>query len=312
MTTIILQLSPATLVGDLAGSGPLAEALRALVLGVVQGLTEFLPISSSGHLILFSKFAGWPDQGLAFDIAANTGTLAALVLYFRRDLLKIVRGGAAGLKATSSGGELPLLLWLLIATVPVAAAGLLAADWVAEEGRNPRLIAITSIMFGILLWIADRKAKHADSLEGARSPLRALSESGDDDGGDEASFRARLSLKDAVAMGIAQAIALVPGTSRSGAVMTAGLFRSFDRTSAARLAFLMAIPVGILVAAKNAIDLLATSESVAWGAMGIGFVSAAVCGYLVIALLLEWLKHRGLGPFVLYRIALGVALLILA
>ncbi len=273
---------------------PTAELWRAAVLGLVQGLTEFLPISSSAHLILFPRLVGWPDQGLAFDIAANTGTLAALLVYFGRDLVQEL--GALGRR---SAGKMnapgwPLLLWLAVATVPVGIFGLLLSDWVAGDARNPQLIAVTSIGFGLLLWWADILASRPGFAKRDQE--------------------AALGWTDALLLGVAQAVALIPGTSRSGAVMTAGLFQRFDRPAAARLSFLMAIPVGVLVAGKDIVDLLSQfgrGDTVAWAPLVVGFLTAGVSGFLVIALLLEWLKSRSLRVFVFYRVALGIALLVL-
>jgi len=272
------------------------EVLRSAVLGLIQGLTEFLPISSSAHLILLPKLLEWPDQGLAFDIAANTGTLVALLLYFRTDISGV-------LLRRSSNGEpgVPLLRWLMLATVPVGVVGLLTADWIGGEARNPRLIAATSIGFGVLLWLADGLVRRSRSQVAGGKWERFGQRSVD----------SPLGLRDAIVLGLAQAIALVPGTSRSGAVLTAGLVSGFDREAAARLAFLMAIPVGFLVAAKDIVTFTSSAEPVAWTPLFVGFACAAISGYVVISLLLEWLKVRGLMPFVVYRIALGIGILVL-
>lgn len=273
------------------------EIWRSIVLGLVQGLTEFLPISSSAHLILLPRLVGWPDQGLAFDIAANTGTLAALVVYFRHDLVQLLRRPARDPGLSAEPG-LPLLPWLLIATVPVGLFGLVAADWIAQDLRSPRVIAVTTLVFGVLLWFADRV--------GARPGRRVLAEHDQAPGGGESP-----TWLDAMVLGVAQAVALIPGASRSGIVMTAGLFAGFDRTSSARLAFLMAIPVGALVAFKDLMDVVGSGASASWGSLVVGFVTSAVSGYAVIALLLGWLQRRSLGVFVAYRLILGMVLVVL-
>lgn len=275
----------------------LTEIWRSVVLGLVQGLTEFLPISSSAHLILFPRLVGWPDQGLAFDIAANTGTLAALVVYFRADLARLLRRPARDAAGASTPG-LTLLPWLMIATVPVGLFGWVAAEWIADDLRNPKVIAVTTVLFGVLLWVADRL--------GDRPLRRVLAE--------RAEVReetAALTWLDAAVLGVAQAIALIPGTSRSGIVMTAGLFAGFDRASAARLAFLMAIPVGALVAFKDVLDLIGSGATASWSSLMVGFLASAVSGYMVIAMLLEWLQRRSLGIFVAYRLILGLVLVAL-
>lgn len=274
---------------------PAAE-WRALVLGVIQGITEFLPVSSAAHLILAPRLLGWPDQGLTFDIAANTGTLCAVLVYFRRDLASIVTSWWRApppppLGTTADGPEdhrvdaARLGPWLLLGTVPAAIAGVLVADWVATEGRDPRLIAWTTVVFGVLLLIADRRAS---------SPGRPVSS---------------LRWRDALWMGCAQALALAPGVSRSGVTMTAGLFVGLSRGGAARASFLLSVPVGLLVAAKDCLDMLQGEvPREALAPLVIVTVVSAIVGYLVIAFLLRFLRSRSLLVFVAYRLALGVAL----
>jgi undecaprenyl-diphosphatase len=261
--------------------------LRAVVLALVQGVTEFLPISSSAHLILVPYLLGWPDQGLSFDIATNTGTLLAVVLYFRRDLAALARGLLRPAEHGEVEGMPPRrLLWALaLGTVPVAAAGLAFHDWIATAGRDPLIIAATSIGFGVLLWAADHWGPRRREL-------------------------GSLTLADAVLVGLAQALALVPGTSRSGVTMTAALALGYRRPAAARFSFLLAIPVGVLA---TGYDLL----KVATGgvppddllAMAVGMVVSAVSAYLVIGALLAWLERQTMTPFVVYRVALGLVIL---
>jgi len=256
------------------------SAGRAILLGVLQGLTEFLPISSSAHLILAPRLLGWADQGLQFDIALHVGSLLALLLYFRRDLAAMTRA-----PDPAAPGPAPrLVLLLLLGTVPVAVAGLLLQEVVATVARDPRVIATTSIVFGLLLGIADRMAAPRRSLAGMRAG-------------------------DALLIGGAQALALVPGTSRSGATITAGLFLGFDRATAARFSFLLSVPALLLVTAKDALDLV-TGQAPAGGLgmMALGLAAAAVSSYLVVAGLLAWLRRGGLWGFAIYRVALGIAI----
>ncbi|MEZ5314417.1 MAG: undecaprenyl-diphosphate phosphatase [Thermoanaerobaculia bacterium] len=262
---------------------------QAAILALVQAVTEFLPISSSGHLILMPRLLGWADQGLEFDIATNTGTLLAVMLYFRDDLLKMARALPASL--TSAGRaerpEARLLFALALGTIPAAVVGLLAKDWIATYGRDPRLIAATAIFYGGWLIYADR----------AGTKIR-----GEDGFG----------VREALLIGGAQALALVPGTSRSGITMTAALLLGFARPAAARFSFLLSVPIGLLVAANQLKDLvLGEPLGVAPLPLGIGIAVAAAAGFAVIALFLAWIRRRPLAPFGWYRIALGIALLLL-
>lgn len=268
--------------------------LQALVLALVQGITEFLPISSSAHLILAPYLFGWRDQGLVFDVATNTGTLAAVMVYFRRDLAGLLRALAAEL-AGRGGGTVEgmpagrLALALAIGTVPVALAGLFIDDWVETAGRSALVIAVTSIVFGLALGAADRWGGHRREL-------------------------ALLTLRDALLVGLAQALALVPGTSRSGITMTAALALGYARPAAARFSFLLAIPVGLLVMGWDALQLVTGDGARAhpeWGPLVVGMVASAVSAYVVIGALLAWLRRQTMTPFVVYRLALGVLLLAL-
>ena len=270
-------------------AAPAMTLLQALVLALVQGITEFLPISSSAHLILAPYLFGWPDQGLAFDVATNTGTLLAVVVYFRHDLASLasslreaLRGGPAGTVEGMPAGR--FVAALAVGTVPVAVAGLLLQGWVATSGRSAIVIAVTSILFGLALGAADRAGRRSRGLAG-------------------------LTLLDALLVGLAQAAALVPGTSRSGITMTAALALGFDRPTAARFSFLLAIPVGVLATAWDVLRMVrqgGAGEELA--PMLVGLVGAAVAAYLVIGALLAWLRRQTMTPFVVYRVVLGLVL----
>lgn len=280
--------------------------LHAVVLALVQGVTEFLPISSSAHLVLVPYFLGWPDQGIGFDIATNTGTLLAVVIYLRHEVARVTMAGlrsAAALVGWGAGssdeggaaGEAGLgrrlshdarLAWAIaFGTVPVAVAGLLAYRLVASAARNPLVIASTSIGFGLLLWWADRAGARRRALES-------------------------LTWWDAAVVGVAQALALIPGTSRSGITITAGLGQGFTREDAARFSFLLYIPVGVLAAARQLLEVVTEGFHVASvGPTLVGFAVSAVSAYLAIGALLAWVRRQSLTVFVVYRVLLGVIIL---
>lgn len=261
--------------------------IQAVILAVVQGVTEFLPISSSGHLILVPYFLGWRDQGLSFDIATNTGTLLAIVAYFHRDLRDLIVGFFTG-RPRSGDGEFaprPMAWNLVLGTIPAGLAGLLFHDWIATQARNPLLIAGTTLFYGLLLLAADRIGRQTRGV------------------GD-------VIWRDALIIGIAQALALVPGTSRSGITITAALLLGFGRPAAARFAFLLSVPVSVLVALKDVKDLVENPVGTAELAMmGIGLSVSAIVGYAVIAWLLTWLRRRSLTAFVVYRVLLAALIL---
>jgi undecaprenyl-diphosphatase len=272
--------------------------LQAIVLALVQGITEFLPISSSAHLVLVPHVFGWPDQGLGFDVATNTGTLVAVVAYFRRELWELlvaglrslVPGGTDAEEAAAEGKRLTRdarLAWaVVLGTIPVGIAGLLAHDWIESAGRDPWIIAATSIGFGLLLWWADRAGARRREL-------------------------GSLGWWDAAVVGLAQALALVPGTSRSGITITAGLFRGFTREEAARFSFLLYVPVGVLAAGKEAWDALHEGAGLAASGLGpvlVGFALSGVAAYLTIGALLAWVRKASLTVFVVYRVVLGLVI----
>jgi undecaprenyl-diphosphatase len=262
------------------------DLFQAFVLAVLQGLTEFLPISSSAHLILPSQLFGWPDQGQAFDVMVHLGTLAAVVIYLARDIRPMVTEGLNQLRRRG-GGENSRLGWLVVAaTMPSIVCGLFLNDIADTYLRSASIIAFTTIFFGVLLWIADQSAREKHSL-------------------------LKMSLWAALLIGVAQAVALIPGTSRSGITMTAALLLGFDRTSAARFSFLMSIPV-ILAAACLKIITLASGEAggvtdpvVLMLAALVSFASALTC----IALFMKFIERTGFMPYVVYRLLLGMLLI---
>jgi undecaprenyl-diphosphatase len=260
---------------------------QAIILGIVQGLTEFLPVSSSGHLILVPYFLHWPDQGLGFDIATNTGTLIAILAFFHRDVRDLITGFLTNAPRSRDGEFIPRpLAWaIVIGTIPAGITGLLAKHWIETYARNPLLIAGTTLFYAILLFVADRVGRKERLLD-------------------------QVTLTDGLIVGCAQALALIPGTSRSGITITAALLLGFARPAAARFIFLLTIPISILAAGKEAKDLLAAGVGRAeLVPMAIGLVVSAVVGYVVIAWLLSWLRRRDLTVFVVYRVLLAMVIL---
>lgn len=266
--------------------------IEAIVLGVVQGISEFLPISSSAHLILTSRYLGWSDQGLAFDMAANTGSLLAVVTYLRRELRHIAEGLRQWLTSTGAArsrgftAARPAVL-LTLATVPVGVAGLAGHDLIARVAREPTMIGATSIVFGLLLWWADARPRGNRFLSDVSIPMVLI-------------------------IGLAQALALLPGTSRAGVTLTAALFLGIDRGTAVRFSFLLAVPVGVLVAGKQTVELTLQRpdvESVALGSLALGMTVAGVAAYAAIRWLVRWVGGQDLTGFVAYRLMLGVLIL---
>jgi undecaprenyl-diphosphatase len=250
---------------------------RAIVLGILQGLGEFLPISSSGHLIVAPWLFGWPDSGLSFDVALHLGTLVAVAAAFWRDWLRLI---TAFLRALPTGRVLEdpdsrLLVYLALASMPGAVAGLLLEKWAETVFRSPALVATMMAMMGLVLWLADRHAN------------RATGES--------------VSLRDALLIGSAQALAIVPGTSRSGATIATALFLGHRREGAARFSFLLALPITAGAALVKVPQLF--REAVDHGPVLAGMLAAALSGFLAIRLLLRYVRTRNYTPFVSYRLA---------
>lgn len=257
--------------------------MHIILLAVMQGLTEFLPISSSAHLILLPELSGWADQGLAFDVSVHVGTLTAVVWYFRHDLRVMLRDWFASLLARKNVGESRLAWAVGLGTIPVGLAGLLFQHQVETALRSPTVIAWATLIFGLLLWWADAQGKRQRSEHS-------------------------IGWRDVVVIGVAQAVALIPGTSRSGITMTAGLMMGLTREAAARFSFLLSIPVIVLAGGLNGLELLESSTPVDWSALGMGALFSAVSAYICIHLFLKMLERIGMLPFVIYRIALAAVL----
>jgi undecaprenyl-diphosphatase len=252
--------------------------LQSAVLGLVQGLTEFLPVSSSGHLILVPRLLGWPDQGLAFDAAIHLGTLLALLVYFHAELRGMLRGA-----------DRRLALLLLFATVPAGAAGLVFERLIEARLRSPFVVAASLIVWAFVMAAADRRA--------ARRLRATASES-------------QVGWGPGMAVGVAQALALIPGTSRSGITITAGLFAGMNRPTAARFAFLLSIPITAVAGGHKLLALLGSGLDPALaGSLAVGLVASFAAGLLAVWLLVRFLQRRTLWPFVVYRCALGLVIL---
>jgi undecaprenyl-diphosphatase len=256
--------------------------VHALVLGIVQGVTEFLPISSSGHLILVPAILGWPDQGLAFDAAVHLGTALALLCYFGPQLVSIATG-----ILTRRERDWRLVLALVAGTVPAAVAGILLEKVIETRFRGPIPVALATIVWGLVLWWADRQA--------ARATTRELGDVG---------------IARGFGIGLAQILALFPGTSRSGITMTAGLAGGLDRPTAARFAFLLGLPITAGAGLLKTVSLL--RHGLAGGeaaALAIGLIASFVAGLAAVWFLIRYLQRRTLGVFVVYRVILGVVIL---
>lgn len=262
------------------------DIIHVIVLALIQGITEFLPISSSAHLILPKEVLDWPDQGLAFDVAVHVGTLSAVLLYFRRDVGALIMGWGQSVigKGTNEDGR---LAWFIaLATIPAGLFGLVMNDFIEAHLRSISVIASTTILFGLLLAIADRK-------------------------GDQASQSlVNMTISAALVIGVAQAFALIPGTSRSGITITAALLLGFSRVESARFSFLLSIPVIVLSGGYKGVSLIGQS-GVDWASIILGIALSAVSAYVCIYYFLSFINRIGMMPFVVYRMVLGGILLAL-
>jgi undecaprenyl-diphosphatase len=260
---------------------------QAIILGIVQGLAEFLPISSSAHLALIPWVFGWQDPGLAFDVALHWGTLAAILAVFWQDWIRFI---SAGLFNKGDANDRRLFWALVVSSVPGAIAGKLLDKWAEENLRAPLLIACTLAVMGVLLWVADRAGRKDRDLS-------------------------QMTLGRAFSIGVAQAAALIPGVSRSGSTITLGLFENFNREEIARFSFLMSTPIifgaGLVKLPHMIRDMRTGQSDLTWAALGAGFVAAAVVGVLVIRWMLAWLRTRTYLVFAGYRIALAAVIVVL-
>ncbi len=257
-----------------------------IILAIIQGITEFLPISSSAHLLLPSIILGWKEQGLAFDVAVHLGSLTAVIIYFRHDLISMTRAWFGQMFTGQASEASRLAWWLIWATLPAVFMGYFGKSLVELYARSGLVIAITTIGFGLLLWWADRAAKQTLVLS-------------------------KLGWKKAVFIGLFQVLALIPGTSRSGITITAGLLLGLDREAAARFSFLLSIPVILGASILLFMELLGSPADVDWTMLSVGAALSFVSAYTCIYLFLSWINRIGMLPFVIYRLVLGFFLLLL-
>jgi undecaprenyl-diphosphatase len=263
--------------------------VQIIVLAIIQGMTEFLPVSSSAHLILGSRVFSWPDQGLVFDVATHLGTLLAVLVYFRKDLADMFRACLRTNTGHNSKDEAlarRMVVMLIVASIPALLVGALTYELVENYLRDMRVIAWATIGFGLLLWWADTKGGTARQLKD-------------------------LKINSAVLIGLAQMLALIPGTSRSGITITVGRMLGYDADSAARFSFLLSIPIIGAAGAYGAVRVAAGQAAINWSEFLLAVVLSAVTGWICISIFLALLKRVGLLPFVFYRLFLGLVLLYL-
>ena len=265
------------------------STLEAIVLGIVQGLTEFLPISSTAHLRIVPAFLGWEDPGAAFTAVTQLGTMAAVLLYFREDLVRIARAWLRSLREPALRRELNARLgwYIVLGTIPIGFFGLLFKDQVENGARDLYVIGTALIVLGLVLLLAERVGTRERQIE-------------------------EIDGRDGFAIGFAQALALIPGVSRSGATITAGLFRGLDRPAAARFSFLLSIPAVVLSGLLELGSILSDDEGQHTSLFGLALATllAFVVGYASIAFLLRYLERHSTVVFVVYRVALGTLVLV--
>lgn len=260
---------------------------EAIILGLVQGITEFLPISSSAHIFIVSQLFGWQDPGAAFTAVSQIGTELAVIVFFRRDIARIISAWARSLvkPALRSGIDARMGWYIIVGTIPIAVIGLVFSHQIETAARNLWLVSGTLIGFGIILGVADALGRHRLVL-------------------------ANLNAKDGILFGLGQALALIPGVSRSGATISTGLALGYTREAAARYAFLLAIPAVVASGLYEATK-IGGDSAVEWAPTILATVIAFFTGFAVIAWLLRWVTTRSYLPFVIYRIALGLLLIVL-
>lgn len=260
--------------------------LQIIVLALVQGFSEFLPISSSAHLIMVPIITGWQDQGLAFDVAVHVGTLMAVMMYFKKEIKSMTIDWSASCIQRKRVGESPLAWAVILGTIPVCIVGLLFHDFIDTALRSPMVIAYTTLGFGALLWLADVKGSQKRDEHG-------------------------LTWKDVLIIGMAQAVALIPGTSRSGITMTAALLLGLTRTAAARFSFLLSIPAILASGSYKSLQLIKSDALVNWSEILLGVALSGIIAYACIHVFLKLLERVGMMPFVIYRFALGIVLIVM-
>lgn len=258
------------------------ELFQAIILAILQGITEFLPVSSSAHLILLPKLLGWVDQGLAFDVAVHVGTLLAVIIFLRTELIKIIPAWLKGWAsfAWNKDGQLGWLV--VIATIPVGLAGLVLGDVIETSLRSATVIALATFVFAVFLWWSDRG------------------------GADNKKTMTTLTWRSALLVGVAQAFALIPGTSRSGVTMTAMLALGYERVTAAKFSFLLAVPTIVLSGLFKTAELVTSETAVAWDMLAVGIIVSALIAFWAMHWFISLVTRLGMTPFVIYRFILAI------
>ncbi|MGH1601487.1 undecaprenyl-diphosphate phosphatase [Campylobacter majalis] len=259
------------------------DIIQIIVLALVQGVSEFLPISSSAHLVLVPEIFGWDDQGLAFDVAVHVGTLLAILFYFKDRISKLVGDFLSSIIKRKNVGE-SMLVWAVgFGTIPAGLFGLFAKDYIETYARSPLVIAATTIIFGIILYLADKRVGFKNE--------------------------ANITIKIALIIGVAQALALIPGVSRSGVTISMALLLGFSRITSANFSFLLSIPVILLAGGLKTLDLIKSSNHIAWDEIGLGVLISSVSAYLCVKLFMSLISRMSMTPFVIYRLFLGAILI---
>jgi undecaprenyl-diphosphatase len=262
------------------------DSLQIVILAIVQGLTEFLPISSSAHLVLLPQLLNWTEHGLVFDVAVHFGSLLAVLYYFRHEVRRMLLAWTRSLAGGEANQDSLLAWWVIIGTLPAVAVGFLFQHSIESSLRAPWIVAGASIFFGILLWVADCKStRQRDEYE--------------------------LTLKDVLMIGCCQVLSLIPGTSRSGITITMALFLGLTRQAAARFSFLLAMPVIFASGVLQTVRMVTEVNPISWGELALGIVLSAASAGLCIHYFLRLVERTGMLPFVIYRVLLGILILLL-
>lgn len=259
------------------------DSLQIVILSIVQGLTEFLPISSSAHLVLLPQIIGWADHSLVFDVALHFGSLIAVLYYFRGEVWRMLKSWSRSLAGGDPDQDSLLAWWVIIGTLPAIFVGFLLEGPIEDKLREPWILATASIVFGLLLWFADANARRER---------------------DEYQLR----LKDVLIIGCCQVLALIPGTSRSGITITLGLFLGLTRKASARFSFLLAMPVIFASGVLQSVRMFTEVSPVGWGDLLLGIGLSAISAGLCIHYFLRLVEKLGMLPFVAYRVLLGLAI----
>ncbi|CAD7850303.1 MAG: Undecaprenyl-diphosphatase (EC 3.6.1.27) [Olavius algarvensis Gamma 3 endosymbiont] len=259
------------------------DSLQIFILSIVQGFTEFLPISSSAHLVLLPQLIGWNDQGLVFDVALHFGSLFAVLYYFRNEVGRMLKSWTRSICGGEPDQDSLLAWWVIVGTLPAIFAGFLLQGSIEQQLREPWILATASIVFGLLLWFADATA-------------------------DRSRNEFQLGLKDVLIIGCCQVLALIPGTSRSGITITLGLFLGLTRQAAARFSFLLAMPVIFASGVLQTVRMFTEVNPIGWFELLLGVVLSALSAALCIHYFLRLVERLGMLPFVVYRVLLGLAI----